>query len=69
MRALSLSLSRETLKELDNLFPGPGGTAPEAYAWYWWINGSHVVDEVRDFAGLRSVSTGQRLQPGRCRFP
>ena len=33
MRALSLSLSRETLKELDNLFPGPGGTAPEAYAW------------------------------------
>jgi len=33
MRALSLSLSRETLKEVGNLFPGPGGTAPEAYAW------------------------------------
>jgi aryl-alcohol dehydrogenase-like predicted oxidoreductase len=33
MRALSLSLTHETLKELDNLFPGPGGAAPEAYAW------------------------------------
>ena len=33
MRALSLSLSEQTLKQLDELFPGPGGTAPEAYAW------------------------------------
>lgn len=33
MRALSLSLSRETLKKLDNLFAGPGGAAPETYAW------------------------------------
>lgn len=33
MRALSLSLSSDTLKELDELFPGPGGAAPEAYAW------------------------------------
>ncbi|MDH5195593.1 MAG: aldo/keto reductase, partial [Nitrospira sp.] len=33
MRALSLSLSQDTLKQLDGLFPGPGGTAPEAYAW------------------------------------
>ncbi len=33
MRALSLSLSQETLKQLDDLFPGPGGAAPEAYAW------------------------------------
>ena len=33
VRALSLSLSQETLKQLDDLFPGPGGTAPEAYAW------------------------------------
>ncbi|MCP9461394.1 MAG: aldo/keto reductase [Nitrospira sp.] len=33
MRALSLTLSREHLKRLDEIFPGPGGPAPEAYAW------------------------------------
>lgn len=33
MRALSLSLSQETVKQLDDIFPGPGGPAPEAYAW------------------------------------
>lgn len=33
MRVLSLTLSKETLKRLDDLFPGPGGAAPEAYAW------------------------------------
>jgi NDP-hexose C3-ketoreductase / dTDP-4-oxo-2-deoxy-alpha-D-pentos-2-ene 2,3-reductase len=33
MRALSLTLSQETLKRLDDIFPGPGGPAPEAYAW------------------------------------
>jgi aryl-alcohol dehydrogenase-like predicted oxidoreductase len=32
-RALKLSLSSETLKRLDEMFPGPGGPAPEAYAW------------------------------------
>lgn len=33
MRALSLSLSQDSLKRLDELFPSPGGRAPEAYAW------------------------------------
>lgn len=33
MRVLNLTLSKETLKRLDDLFPGPGGAAPEAYAW------------------------------------
>ncbi len=33
MRALSLSLDSDILKQLDELFPGPGGTAPESYAW------------------------------------
>ena len=33
MRALSLTLSKETLKRLDEIFPGPGWPAPEAYAW------------------------------------
>ena len=33
MRVLSLTLGKETLKRLDDLFPGPGGAAPEAYAW------------------------------------
>ncbi|MBE2272225.1 MAG: aldo/keto reductase [Anaerolinea sp.] len=31
--ALSLKLSPEQLKTLDEIFPGPGGHAPEAYAW------------------------------------
>jgi len=33
MRVLELSLSSETLTRLDEIFPGPGGQAPEAYAW------------------------------------
>jgi aryl-alcohol dehydrogenase-like predicted oxidoreductase len=33
LRALELKLSDETLKRLDEIFPGPGGPAPEAYAW------------------------------------
>ena len=33
MRALSVTLSQETLQRLDDIFPGPGGPAPEAYAW------------------------------------
>ena len=31
--ALDLKLSEETLKKLDEIWPGPGGEAPEAYAW------------------------------------
>jgi len=31
--ALQIKLDDETLGKLDTLFPGPGGTAPEAYAW------------------------------------
>ena len=26
-------LTKETLKQLDKIFPGPGGEAPKAYAW------------------------------------
>jgi len=33
MRAIEIELSAETLKTLDDIFPGPGGEAPEAYAW------------------------------------
>ncbi|MFF8785083.1 aldo/keto reductase [Streptomyces sp. NPDC015125] len=33
LAALKISLDRSQLKELDALFPGPGGPAPEAYAW------------------------------------
>ncbi|MDD5466680.1 MAG: aldo/keto reductase [Anaerolineales bacterium] len=33
LRALEIRLSAETLKRLDELFPGLGGPAPEAYAW------------------------------------
>lgn len=31
--ALEISLSEDDLARLDELFPGPGGQAPEAYAW------------------------------------
>jgi aryl-alcohol dehydrogenase-like predicted oxidoreductase len=33
MKALTLSLSAETLSQLDSIWPGPGGEAPQAYAW------------------------------------
>ena len=33
LRALKIKFSREELKQLDAIFPGPGGEAPEAYAW------------------------------------
>ncbi len=33
LRALELSLDDDTLAGIDAIFPGPGGTAPEAYAW------------------------------------
>lgn len=33
LRALEQKLDDGVLKELEELFPGPGGAAPEAYAW------------------------------------
>jgi aryl-alcohol dehydrogenase-like predicted oxidoreductase len=33
LRALEISLDESTLATIDAIFPGPGGTAPEAYAW------------------------------------
>ncbi|HEX5588122.1 MAG TPA: aldo/keto reductase [Acidimicrobiia bacterium] len=33
MGALDVELSDDVLAELDTIFPGPGGRAPEAYAW------------------------------------
>lgn len=33
LQALSLKLSDETLGKLDEIWPGPGGEAPQAYAW------------------------------------
>ncbi|MDZ7845229.1 MAG: aldo/keto reductase [Anaerolineales bacterium] len=33
VNATAISLDDETLTKLDELFPGPGGEAPEAYAW------------------------------------
>jgi aryl-alcohol dehydrogenase-like predicted oxidoreductase len=32
-KALELKLSDDVLKKLDEIWPGPGGEAPEAYAW------------------------------------
>jgi aryl-alcohol dehydrogenase-like predicted oxidoreductase len=32
-RSLDVKLDEGILKELDGIFPGPGGPAPEAYAW------------------------------------
>ncbi|CAM3476927.1 aldo/keto reductase [Marinicrinis lubricantis] len=33
LRAVEIELSEEVLKKLDEIFPGPGGEAPQAYAW------------------------------------
>ncbi|HCU97286.1 MAG TPA: aldo/keto reductase, partial [Actinobacteria bacterium] len=33
LRALPITLDAGTLARLDEIFPGPGGAAPEAYAW------------------------------------
>jgi aryl-alcohol dehydrogenase-like predicted oxidoreductase len=33
LRALEISLSNETLKRLDEIWSGPGGEAPNGYAW------------------------------------
>jgi aryl-alcohol dehydrogenase-like predicted oxidoreductase len=33
MRALDVRLDEDALAQLDRIFPGPGGPAPEAYAW------------------------------------
>jgi aryl-alcohol dehydrogenase-like predicted oxidoreductase len=33
LRALEIKLDGEAMKKLDEIFPGPGGAAPEAYAW------------------------------------
>ena len=33
LAALEVTLGEDELKRLDEIFPGPGGPAPEAYAW------------------------------------
>ena len=33
VRATEISLDADTLQMLDEIFPGPGGEAPKAYAW------------------------------------
>jgi NDP-hexose C3-ketoreductase / dTDP-4-oxo-2-deoxy-alpha-D-pentos-2-ene 2,3-reductase len=33
LRALEIALDEKALRRLDEIFPGPGGPAPEAYAW------------------------------------
>jgi aryl-alcohol dehydrogenase-like predicted oxidoreductase len=33
LRSLEIELDEATMRRLDGIFPGPGGPAPEAYAW------------------------------------
>jgi aryl-alcohol dehydrogenase-like predicted oxidoreductase len=33
IKSLELKLTNETLKKLNEIWPGPGNQAPEAYAW------------------------------------
>jgi aryl-alcohol dehydrogenase-like predicted oxidoreductase len=33
LRVVDIKLDESTLKRLDDIFPGPGGDAPRAYAW------------------------------------
>jgi aryl-alcohol dehydrogenase-like predicted oxidoreductase len=32
-RSLDIDLSDDALRRLDEIWPGPGGEAPQAYAW------------------------------------
>jgi aryl-alcohol dehydrogenase-like predicted oxidoreductase len=33
LRSFEISITPDILQELDKIFPGPGGAAPEAYTW------------------------------------
>ena len=33
LKVPEMKLSPETMAKLDEIFPGPGGEAPKAYAW------------------------------------
>jgi aryl-alcohol dehydrogenase-like predicted oxidoreductase len=33
LRALEIKLDKAAIKKLDEIWPGPGGESPEAYAW------------------------------------
>jgi len=33
MHSLEIKITRDNLKKLDEIWLGPGGEAPEAYAW------------------------------------
>jgi aryl-alcohol dehydrogenase-like predicted oxidoreductase len=33
LRAIEVTLEESVMKELDSIFPGPGGQSPEAYSW------------------------------------
>jgi aryl-alcohol dehydrogenase-like predicted oxidoreductase len=33
LRSLEIKLPEEIMNRLDAIWPGPGGEAPEAYAW------------------------------------
>ena len=33
VEAVNINLSEDALKKLDEIWPGPGNQAPEAYAW------------------------------------
>jgi aryl-alcohol dehydrogenase-like predicted oxidoreductase len=33
LRALEIKLDEAAMKALDEIWPGPGGEAPKAYAW------------------------------------
>jgi aryl-alcohol dehydrogenase-like predicted oxidoreductase len=33
LRVVDINLTEEVMKRLDEIFPGPGGEAPQAYAW------------------------------------
>jgi aryl-alcohol dehydrogenase-like predicted oxidoreductase len=33
VRAIDVKLDADVTRELESIFPGPGGAAPEAYAW------------------------------------
>jgi hypothetical protein len=33
LRSVQIKLTEESMKRVDKIWPGPGGTSPEAFAW------------------------------------
>ena len=62
LRALELRLDGDTLQRLDEIWPGPGGPAPEAYAWQTqtWRHTENTMTSEFDVKDLSLAEAGRR---------